>query len=344
MTMGSMISNRGFGGSAFPKPDIIVGMEGFCNMHVKWPENMSRYLDIPMFIMDAPNLFYPAEGSCDPDAEKAAVNYFVKLSYNFIDFAKQILGIKVDEEKLIAACRVSRLVRDLYDDVLQMAYHVPSPISIRSLFTYENCIVSLTCREETIDVLQSLKDELIEREQLGITGIPDERIRLHWYGQPPWYDLGLLRYFESQGATFAACQYLEFFCTSYWEKILKGRVSEWLLDWTCSDPANLHEALESLAKHTVSTFLRPRLRPLIEGCSRLMQEAKIDGTVWHYVRGCKGLSIFQPSVKNALQKDLGIPGMVIEGSPADPRDYSADQVRHNIDSFLEKISASKQAA
>lgn len=341
MTLGSMICNRGFGGSVFPRPNLIVGMEGFCNMHVKWMENMARYLDVPMFVMDAPNLYFPPLPHWGTDSEKEAVEYFVRQEYKFIDFAEQVLGVKVSEEKLVKACATSRIVRDLFDDVLELAYQVPSPVSMRALFTYENCIISLTCKEETVGVLQSLKDELTERVKMGIPGIPGERVRLHWYGQPPWYDLNVIRYFESLGATFAACQYLEFFCTAYWVKLLKGKVSDWLLDWTWSDPANLHEALECLAKHTVSTFLRPRLGSIIDGCARIVREAKLDGTVWHYVRGCKGLSIFQPSLKNAIQKTLGVPGMVIEGSPADPRDYSADQVRHNIDVFLEKILAGK---
>ena len=340
MSIGSMIRDRGFSGP-FPTPDFLVGLEGLCNMHVKWVEIMSRYLNVPLFVMDMPTLYLHPLNTWGYEAEKDAVEYFVEQEYKYIDFAEQVTGKKVNEEKLIASWNNSRRNHALWDEIMELWRSVPSPVSIKSLFTCENLIVSIYGREETIEVLTALRDELKERVEHGISGIPDEKYRLMWHAQPPWFDMGLLRYFEENGAAFVCSPYLEWFGQQYLSRVLGDRVSDWMFDWMSIEPSNLDETLRSLAKCYLLQFIRPRLRLWLDSSLDIARRSKLDGLVWHFVRACKTGSAGELDMRASLWKTLEIPGLIIEGSPADTRDYSRDQTIQRIDTFMETLARGK---
>ena len=338
MMIGSMISDKSWLGK-YPRPKAILGVEGMCNMHGKWFETLARYNNIPFFSMDITPIYIEDLPNWGGGAIRDAVDYATSQIWNYIDFMEWALGQKVNVENMISACINSRVNEELWDDIMIQWRHVPSPVTIRSLFTYENIIISLICAEEGTKVLSALRDELAERIEKGISGIVDEEIRLLWNAQPGWYIMGVFRFFENLGATFVASPYLNMF-THHRPELMRSNVPEWVRER--KDPTNLGECVEEMAKYLICHHFRFKVDVQVEGIIRLAKEAEIDGGVWHNVRACKGASYGELSEKAALKKELDIPGLLIEGSPADPRDFSEESSWRQIRIFVEQLRGYKK--
>jgi benzoyl-CoA reductase/2-hydroxyglutaryl-CoA dehydratase subunit BcrC/BadD/HgdB len=338
MTIGSMIKDKSFLG-VYPRSTAVIGMEETCNIQAKWFEILARYHNLPYFLIDTPFMDINNYPNWGEEALKDCVDYLVKQLGNYIDFMEWALNQKLDEEKMITACVNQRHNEVLWDRVMQLWRRVPSPITIRNLFTFENLIVSLPCQKAAGDVLEALIQELHERIEKGITGIVDEKYRLVWNAQPGWYTLGAFKYIEAQGATFVASPYLEIWGAEEKFSGSRAQTPEWFRAY--KEPAGIDECLSLIARETIARHPRPRLTAQIETLTRLARESKADGVVWHAVRACKGVSYGQLAEKEVARDELGIPSLVFEGSPADPRHFNEGQVMSQITIFMEQIKENK---
>ncbi|MDY7037794.1 MAG: 2-hydroxyacyl-CoA dehydratase family protein [Thermodesulfobacteriota bacterium] len=339
VSLGSAIANSSFMGM-FPEPDIVFGIEGECNFQVKWFEAMARYFNVPFFPMDSASCQSYDLPGWGEDSQRDAINYLLSQVRRFVEFMEKFTGKKLEEDKLLKVVDLAHKNLFLWSDVLDLAMAKPSPITIRSLFTFENTVISLLCEQGTTDVLSTLRDELTERIKQGIPGLPDERIRLLWDCQPPWYDLNLFRYFESRGANFVVSPYLGEFGGRHWARYCDEEVGKWLR--TRKTPTNFEEGLWEIARLHTSRHARPRLPALVREAVEQSREAQVDGAVFHYVRGCKLVPYGIYDKKNAVSEALGIPSMILESSTADPRAYSEVQIRNQVDIFLEQITDLKK--
>ena len=206
----------------------------------------------------------------------------------------------------------------------------------------------LCARPEELELARSLRDELAQRVKDGVSGIPEERIRLYFSAPPPWYHLQLLRYLESRGIAVVGSIYYS--SNRFPEELLTGgeAIGGWLNEW--SEPTNVDECLMEIAKKWAKTLdylvppqhtylnLKRRVAQTIERC----KVANVDGVVFHCPRGCRKGSIGQLDMRNAVRQALNIPTMIYEGSPSDPRDYSRAAVESSMNTFLEQVIADKE--
>jgi benzoyl-CoA reductase/2-hydroxyglutaryl-CoA dehydratase subunit BcrC/BadD/HgdB len=330
-SIGSAICDSSFMGG-FPKPDIVFGIEGECNFHLKWFETMARYFNVPFFPLDAVPCDVFDLPNWGESSHKEALEYLLRQIHRYVDFMEHFTKQKMKEEKVIKAVVTYQRNLDLWSDICDLASAFPSPVTIRSLFTFENAVISVPCKPETTKVLVALKAELGERIKKGLPGLPNERIRLLWDCQPPWFDLNLFRYFESKGANFVASPYLADFGSKHWSRISGDGLRHRL--YTRTIPTNTEESLWEIARLHTSRHARPRLHAFVKDAVEQAKEAKVDGAVLHYVRGCKTVPYGIYDKKKAILDELGIPTLILESSTADPRDYSETNIRSQVDSFL----------
>ena len=339
MTLGSMIEGRGFLGQ-YPKPAAVIGMEGTCVVQAKWFEPLARYHNVPFFVLDAGLVPYHNLRNWGEEAVRDAVEYFAGQCGDYVDFLEWSTGKKLDEEKLIDAITTMHRNEILWDELMQLWRRKPSPITIRNLFTIENLIVSLPCRKDATAVLEAIIEELHERVDKGIAGLENEEIRLLWQAQPGWYILGVLNYFESHGATFVASPYLELWGATYRFNMVRETTPDWFREW--KEPTNIEECFWEISKGVIAQHCRPRMEAGLGMMKKLAVESEADGGVWHAPRGCKGVSFGELSEKLAIRDELGLPGMVLEGSTADPRDFSEGPAFRHIRIFLEQVKRLKK--
>jgi benzoyl-CoA reductase/2-hydroxyglutaryl-CoA dehydratase subunit BcrC/BadD/HgdB len=190
-------------------------------------------------------------------------------------------------------------------------------------------------------VLEALIEEIHERIDIGITGLTDEKYRLVWNAQPGWYTLGVFKYFESQGAAFVASPYLEIWGAEEKFSGSRARTPEWFREYR--EPTDLDECLFLIARDSIARHPRPRLKAQLETLLHLTADSRADGVVWHAVRACKGVSFGQLAEKEAVRDELGIPSLVFEGSPADPRHFNEGQVMSQIKIFTEQVKEKRSS-
>ncbi len=334
-----MLEDRSFLGK-YPKPVAVLGTEGLCNVQAKWFEALARYHNVPFLVLDAapiPSKKLPEWWG--EDAVKDSVEYYARQLENSIDFLEWATGQKANEEKLIDAVVTMDRNEKLWDELMRLWRAKPSPIAGRSLFTFENLIISLPTSHDASAVLEAIIAELNDRIAHGISGIPNEDIRLLWQAQPGWYVLGIIRYFESQGANFVATPYLELWGSHFKYDWCKEATPDWFREF--KKPNNFSESFWEISKSIIAQMTRPRLEAGVNAIKQMALEAEIDGGVWHAVRGCKGVSYGEFAEREAL-RELGIPGFILEGSPADARDFSEGPALRQIRIFIEQVKRIKK--
>jgi benzoyl-CoA reductase/2-hydroxyglutaryl-CoA dehydratase subunit BcrC/BadD/HgdB len=63
----------------------------------------------------------------------------------------------------------------------------------------------------------------------------------------------------------------------------------------------------------------------------------VDGVVMHSNRSCKPYSLGQYDTQRIIQKERGIPVVMIEADMVDERSFSESQAETRIDAFMELI-------
>lgn len=339
MTLGSMIEDRGFLGK-YPIPKAVLGAEGLCSVQEKWFESLARYHNVPFFVFDSAPIMSEDVPHWGEEAVTDSVTFVARQCGNMIDFLEWATGEKLQEERLIEATVTMHKNEDLWDEMIDLWGKNPSPVTIRNLFTYENLIISLPCSHDATRVMNAAIEEFSERVEKGIKGLANEEVRLLWNAQPGWYILNVFRYFESKGATFVASPYLELWGTRYRYEWVKDVTPKWFREW--QEPKTVDDCLWQIAKGVVAMETRPRLDPAIRMSKAMAERVQADGAVWHAVRGCKGVSYGGLGEREALRDEMGIPGFVMEGSPADPRDFSEGPALRQARIFIEQVKRMKK--
>lgn len=72
----------------------------------------------------------------------------------------------------------------------------------------------------------------------------------------------------------------------------------------------------------------------------IARQAKLDGVLLHYNRGCEGLSLGIAENRLALQ-EAGFPVMIFEGNMGDEREFDEAQTLQRIDTFMETLDLKK---
>jgi len=69
----------------------------------------------------------------------------------------------------------------------------------------------------------------------------------------------------------------------------------------------------------------------------------VDGIIFFRHYSCRQYSIFPIKAKEVIEKELGIPVLLLEGDYCDFRSYNAQQMRTRVETFAEIVKADKAA-
>ncbi len=315
--IGSMILKKGaFGDQGPPLPDVLVATRNGCATQVKWWENLSRQLDVPLLVVDAAY-------RVDEPVEEHHIRYFVSELKGLIDFLEEKTNRKMAPAALEEAVRYSLESDKYWAGVTRLRKAKPVPIGPLEIFTNMFPLMVLSGSKKAVEFYGKLFAEVEELVKKKEGALADENYRLMWDMFPLWYDLGLVSYFEKYGATFVIDIYANAMsCTLSFDPDSFG-----------SDPFDF---LSAKYLRNPSTVNASKLKS--ESYKKLIHDYSVDGMVFHLNRSCRYTSIFQLSILDTLQKDLGIPCMTFEGDMADPRTYNAEKVRSEVDAFMEVLA------
>jgi benzoyl-CoA reductase/2-hydroxyglutaryl-CoA dehydratase subunit BcrC/BadD/HgdB len=311
------LSDAPLGGMAMP--DMIVTTSGTCDMRLKWFEDMAQRLKVPMFTFDRPERIFDDMIRFPKTHE---IRYYRSEIEDFLSFVTGISGQKYDPERLNECLDWSYKTNELRLEILELRKNIPSPMGCADAFATMYPGLYCSGRKKAYDFYRGLRDEVKLKVEKGQGQIENERFRLLWWGIPTWFNMALFNYFEPIGGVFA---YEPGYNPYPW-------------------PArNNQDPLDELVTRTLMTGTSVNskfINPLLEQC----KEYKISGAVLAFLITCRPYYIAALEVQRSLERELGIPTVLVECDLVDERTFSEGQVRTRFDAFAEQILKKQNAA
>lgn len=294
-----------------PKPDLLVCGNNICGTVMKWYEIQARYFQVPLFIFDTP--------FCHTEFTPEAKKYVLKQIEEYIAFLEQICGRKMDRERMNEVGRLSMEGSRMWQMVLDTTRHRPSPMSCFDAFFHLALIVTLRGTPLVVEYYQGLVDEMNQRIAAGIAAVPDERYRLLWDNLPLWYQTKWLsEKFAARQACLVADTYTSAWCGTF-------------------QYINPDDFLDSMAEVYTRVYLNIGVDQMARIIMTMIDKYQADGVVMHSNRSCKPYSLGQYDLQRMIQKEKGMPVLIIEADMVDSRSFAQSQVDTRIDAFMEMI-------
>ncbi|HOD31408.1 MAG TPA: 2-hydroxyacyl-CoA dehydratase [Smithellaceae bacterium] len=298
-----------------PKPDMLVCCNNICGTVLKWYEIQARYFNVPLFILDTP--------FCHTEYTEEMARYVRAQFDDYFVFLEKACGRKFDFEKLNHVGYLSHQGQLLWQAVLDTAMHKPSPMSAFDAFYHLALIVTLRGTKEVIDYYTWLLAYMKDRIARGIGAVPNEKYRLLWDNIPIWHRT---RWLSEKFAAHNACLVADTYTTA------------WCGALRYIDENNF---IDSAAEAHARIYLNIGVDQMAKMVIEMIDKYDVDGFVLHSNRSCKPYSFGQLDIQKIVERERGIPCLMLEADMTDERTFSESQISTRIDAYMEIIKERK---
>jgi len=294
-----------------PKPDLMVTTGYLCETAPKTVDLFREIDSIPVFCCDTCQDRDMGEYDV---ATLRSVKLAAKSLRNLVVRVQDIVGFEINDDMLnevldakrrfVEASRRLRVIIENSD---------PIPLAITNE-TIWMCLRMLTLSvdrvPEAIDAVNTACTELEERVAQGIgvveKGSPRIILTLPTHHTDPRFEYLI----GEMGIAIVSTD----------PHFVARQISR------AKDP---YEAVSQSFQMSLYTTLSQRIALLIEECKML----KVDGVLGRFHKGCRHFAGDAVMVKNAVEKELGIPVLLMEWENFDPRVYNHDKYRKELEAF-----------
>ena len=301
-----------------PVPTFLCLANNSCTQLMKWYENLSRNLDIPIFFMDCLYNYYEEE----PKPHK--IKYVRSQIEGNIKKMEEFFGNKFDWDRFEEVQRRSQINVKLFDEIVELNAHKPAPLNGFDLFSYLSCMVIARGKESTTEILQQLKSELIEHIENGTStfGADAEKYRMHWEGIACWPYLGHnLKTLKKNGVN----------C------VINGYVTAWSVSY---EPGDLDGMAKAYQLASTNSFSTPSI---MEKRTDTIKKFGCDGMLCHVNRSCKLMTFHIFVGRELIEQNAHVPVANFDGDQSDDRAYSEAQFETRLQGVVEIMQANKEA-
>ncbi len=298
-----------------PRPDMLVCCNNICGTVLKWYEVQARYFDVPLFILDTP--------FCHVGFAQEAKRYVRKQLDEYINFLEKVCGKKMDHDRMKEVGKLSLEGQRLWQAVLDTTANRPAPMSAFDAFYHLALIVTLRGTPVVVEYYTQLLAKMKDRVAKGVGAVPNEKYRLLWDNIPIW---PRTRWLSQKFAAHDACLVADTY-TSAWCGTMKY-----------IDENNF---FDSMAEAYTRIYLNIGVDEMARIVIGMVDKYRVDGIVMHSNRSCKPYSLGQYDIQRIVEKERGIPSLMIEADMVDERSFSESQVATRIDAFMEVIKQRK---
>lgn len=329
--IGEIISGRPQGyppgtGGGIPTPDFLLSFKTICGTLVYWWEALKRRFGVPLFVGDT--MFY------NRPIEDHDVKYYADSMRDCVNFLEKHTGKKLDPERLKEAQELSGKVGELMNKILEMNKNVPAPLDeLDFMSTALAACWWKGCRKSpwnAVEFFEKALAEVEERVKNRIGALEDEKFRLVFDSNPPWYKFQWIGdYLAQKGAIYVTSSF-----NRYWTGY-NGFNYGWCVmgrDWS----------FEDIGRCGIPNWINTGIEERIRYLSRLVKDYRVDAGIFMDNRGCRILSYSMLDEATYLERELGIPTLLYEGSMADPRHFDEEKVKVQLDTFLEMLEKKKK--
>ena len=297
-----------------PLPDFICCCNNICNQVIKWYENLSKNLNIPMIIIDIPY--------SDMDVpDEARVEYIRGQFEAAIPQLEAIAGRKMDYDRLREVMEISNENSKAWMEAMSYLRETPSPMNGFHIFNYMALIVCNRGKREIKECFDLLAAENKARAEKGETKFKvEEQFRIMWDGIAVWPSLGYTaKTLMKEGINMNASTYPDAFAVSYDEYTLEG-----------------------MARGYAGTGNSRNLDANVDARVKLLKKNNCTGALYHMNRSCKVWDLMQYTIAQRTQQETGLPYAIFDGDQADPRGFSEAQYATRIQGLAELMAENKK--
>jgi benzoyl-CoA reductase/2-hydroxyglutaryl-CoA dehydratase subunit BcrC/BadD/HgdB len=321
-----------------PKPTLLLASGETCDARFKWFQSLGRFFDAPVWTLEAPS---PGlRERLPPETHERNVQYLIKELKEFVAFLENLLGTKMDYDKLEFTGGGTTEINRLRWEINELRKTHPGPMHTRDFWSVMTAALFRGAADPEVIVKghEMMLAEVQERVDNGVAGINrPEKYRLSFEGLPPWHSLGFLDQLAERGWNFV-CE------TAYRPQ----------------RPVNI-----DLSKYDdpMERYVRRRYRSLEEGLaedyepdevdairneivcdgtsSRLglkhISDYQVDGVVLHVLLTCRATSAGLQMLKQRMLDVLKVPALIIEGDIIDVNAFNAAEALRNAEAFEETM-------
>jgi len=298
-----------------PSPDFLLLANNSCTQLMKWYENLSRNLNVPIFFVDCLFNYYeekPAEYK---------VKYIRKQIEGYIDAIEKFSGKMFDWDKFLEVQKRSQINSKLFDEIIKLNARAPAPLSGFDFFNYMSCLVLCRGKESTTEIFRQLKEEVEEFIAKGTSSFPaEEEFRVHWEGIACWPNLAHnLKTLKKYGVN----------------AVINGYVTAWNVVY---EPGNLDSMAYAYATSSTNSLSTPSIMNMR---AKTIQNYNCDGMLCHVNRSCKLMTFHIFVGRNIVEEKTGVPCANFDGDQSDTRVYSEAQFETRVQGLVEIMKQNK---
>ena len=298
-----------------PMPDFLLCTSNICHTVIKWYENLSKELNIPLIMFDTP--FNHTDQVQDHNAK-----YMKGQLYHIIDQLEEITGRKFDYERLREVMEISNETCYWWKKATELAAAHPSPLDGFDIFNYMAIIVFARGTTQARDLFHLWHDELQEKIRLhqGPWKDQEEKYRVLWDGIACW---PYLRY------TYKTLKKLGInMVTSTYPK-------SWTVSYETGD-------IEGMARaYSGNVYPNRTLNYDVDNMVGLARKFDLDGIIFHSNRSCKLMDFRQYEVQRRVLEACGVPSVIFDGDQTDPRLFSEAQYETRVQALAEMMETNR---
>jgi benzoyl-CoA reductase/2-hydroxyglutaryl-CoA dehydratase subunit BcrC/BadD/HgdB len=296
-----------------PQPDFLLCCNNICNCMIKWYENLSRELKIPMIMIDIP--FNP-----DYEVSEAETAYVKAQFLAAIRQLEELTGRKWSEQKYREVMEFSGRTSHAWLAATATARYQPSPFNGFDLLNHMAVMVTARGKKEAAEAMETLLTEYEDNHQKGVsTYRVEEKYRIIFEGIACWPWLRV----TSTG--------------------LKSRGINMVTTISADAFGFIYKDFDDMCRAYCRVPNAINLEHARDKRVKLCKDNHVEGLLVHTNRSCKLWSGFMYEMSRQIGEACNIPVTSFDGDQADPRNFSEAQYDTRVQGLCEIMASNKEA-
>jgi benzoyl-CoA reductase/2-hydroxyglutaryl-CoA dehydratase subunit BcrC/BadD/HgdB len=305
---------------AAPLPDLLFFLSTPCNPLSISYQVFQQLTGVPSFNIDIP---YWAYEQGNEFYDEKTISYIIDQLKNFISWLETQTKQKLDFEKFQQTMLWLNQAREYVLEFNELLKTVPCPADSVAGFTNTICMATRGGTYDSVKATKFLRDTAAENVKNGISGVPDEKIRIAWPYTHVFFDFGLFPWLEKE---FNAVTILDLI--GFYQPLPQ-------------DTSTIEKCFESLAKGILDFPMigtcRGPIEYYIDFVINYVKDYKVDCVIFPMQFACKHAYLMARVTSEAVREETGVPTLIFGVDPYDSREVTSDAIRGKISEFLTQI-------
>jgi benzoyl-CoA reductase/2-hydroxyglutaryl-CoA dehydratase subunit BcrC/BadD/HgdB len=303
-----------------PIPDLLFFLSTPCNSLAMTYQVFEQLASIPTFKIDVPYWTYNKDGEFN---DNKVIDYMVAQIKDLISWLEQKSDQKLNLEKFRETMGKVNQARQYILEFNELLKTVPCPVNSRAAMGNFLSMVGYGGTDMAVNSTKYLRDTAANNVKEGVSGVPDEKIRIAWPYTHIFFDGDLLTWIEETFQGVVIMDLLGFY------QVLPHDVS------------TTEKCYESLAKGTLDFSMigtcRGPIEYYIDFLLDYVKDYKIDCVIMPMQFACKHAYSMARVSSEAVREETDVPVYIFGCDPYDSREVTSESIRGGISDFITQV-------